>query len=57
MSMKLGHLEYGKNRERAFQNRAIQKIFGPNMEEVAEGCRNLHNVDHLTYMLHQLLLQ
>jgi hypothetical protein len=27
-------------------NRAIWKILGPNMEEVAEGWRNMHNEDH-----------
>jgi hypothetical protein len=27
-------------------NIVIWKIFGPNMEEVAEGWRNLHNEDH-----------
>jgi hypothetical protein len=48
--MKLGHSDYG-NRERAFLSKVIWKIFGPNREEVAEGWRNLHNVDHLTYML------
>jgi hypothetical protein len=32
-----------ENRLRVFESRVLRRIFGPKMEEVAGGCRRLHN--------------
>jgi hypothetical protein len=43
MGAKLGLSHQEKHRRRVLEDRALRRIFGPKGEEVAGGCRRLHN--------------
>jgi hypothetical protein len=43
-------------RSRVFENRVVRRIFGPKREEVAGGCRSLHNEElHNIYTLRNII--
>jgi hypothetical protein len=44
-------------RLRVFENRVLKRIFGPKREEVAGGCRRLHNEElHNFYALANIIM-